>query len=171
MACHIIFFLKSLGSVEEFRKNHHVKIPPKPLLQISKALINSNPILIRKFLFFLIFGPPTRWPAWPLAQPAHRLHRPRRPNRPAGPSSPRVGRVFAGNTFSSLVHAFPSRPPPPRFSDKRAPAISSVPHLQPPELAHAATDSRPLSAAQLRASGAVEPLQPRLHFPSLNSPP
>jgi hypothetical protein len=29
MAWHIIFFLKSLRSLEEFRKNPHVKIPPK----------------------------------------------------------------------------------------------------------------------------------------------
>jgi hypothetical protein len=40
-----------------------------------------------------------------------------------------------------------------------------------PELARATTDSRPPSAAQLRASGAIEPLPPRVHFPSLNSPP
>jgi hypothetical protein len=29
MTWHIIFFLKSLKSLEEFRKNPHVKIPPK----------------------------------------------------------------------------------------------------------------------------------------------
>jgi hypothetical protein len=73
--------------------------------------------------------------------------------------------------FSSSVHAFSSRPPPPRFSDNWAPAISFVPHLQLPELARAATDSRSPSAAPLRTSGALGPLPPRLHFPSLNSPP
>jgi hypothetical protein len=71
--------------------------------------------------------------------------------------------------FSSSVHAFPSQPPPPRLSDNWASAVSSVPHLQPLELVRAATDSLPPSAAQLRASGAIEPLPPRLHFPSLNS--
>jgi hypothetical protein len=35
-------FLKSLRRLEEFRKNPHVKIPPKSLLQISKALVNSK---------------------------------------------------------------------------------------------------------------------------------
>jgi hypothetical protein len=142
------------------------------LLQISKALINSKiQFLFQKFLF------PNFWPGrprgplglWPSPPTSHAV--PAGQNCPAGPSSPCVGRVFAGNTFSSSVHAFPSRPPPPRFSDNRALAVSFVPHLEPPELARAATDSQPPSAAQLRASGAIEPLPPRLHFPSLNSPP
>jgi hypothetical protein len=82
------------------------------LLQISKAVINSKiQFLIRKFLFSDF------WPgrAVPVGQ-----------NCPTGPSSPYVGRVFVGNLFSSSVHAFPSRPPPPRFSDNRAPLVSSV---------------------------------------------
>jgi hypothetical protein len=55
---------------------------------------------------------------------------------------------------SSREYVFPfgsrllSWPPLPCLSDKRAPTVSSVPHLQPPELAHVATASRPLSAAQ-----------------------
>jgi hypothetical protein len=171
MAWHIIFFLKSLRSLEEFRKNPHVKIPPKsPSTDFQSLDQFKNPILIQNF--FSAFrpgrprGPLGLWPSRPTGRaiPAGR-------NRPAGPSSPRVGRVFASNTFSSSVHASPSWPPPPHFSDKWAPAVISVPHLQPPELARAATDSRPPSAAPLRASGAIEPLPPRLHFPSLNSPP
>jgi hypothetical protein len=35
-------FLKSLRSLEEFRKNPHVKILLNLLLQISKALVNSK---------------------------------------------------------------------------------------------------------------------------------
>jgi hypothetical protein len=97
------------------------------LLQISKALINSKTqFLIRKFLFPDFWpgrphGPLGLWPSPPTGRaiPAGR-------NCPAGPSSPRVGRVFTGNTFSSSVHAFPSRPPPPRFSDNQAPLVSSV---------------------------------------------
>jgi hypothetical protein len=165
-------FLKSSRSLEEFKKNPRVKIPPKsPSTNFQSLDKFKNPILIRKF-FFPDFqpgrprGPLGLWPSQPIGRAV-----PAGQNRPAGPSSPRVGRVFAGNTFSSSVQAFPSRPPPPRFSDKRAPAVSSVPHLQPPELAHAVTDSRPPSAAQLRTSGAIEPLPPHLHFPSLNSPP
>jgi hypothetical protein len=82
------------------------------LLQISKAVINSKiQFLIRKFLFS-DFRPGR-------AVPVGR-------NCPTGPSSLCVGRIFVGNTFSSSVHAFPSRPPPPRFSDNRAPLVSSV---------------------------------------------
>jgi hypothetical protein len=55
MACYI--FLKSLRSLEEIRKNPHVKIPPKSPTNFQSLGKFKNPILIRKFLFFLIFGP------------------------------------------------------------------------------------------------------------------
>jgi hypothetical protein len=121
------------------------------LLQIFKALVNSKfHFLIQKF-FFLTFGPADLAahsafdPASPLAsQPPHAV-------------------------FSFGSH-LPSWPPLPRLSVKRALAVNSVPHLLPPELTSAATASRPPNATQLRASGATEPLPPRLHFPSLNSP-
>jgi hypothetical protein len=78
------------------------------LLQISKDLVNSKiQFLIQKFLFFPYFGPAdlavhsASGPASPLAAPP-----PQAETVPAGPSSPRVGRVFAGNTFSFLVRAF-----------------------------------------------------------------
>jgi hypothetical protein len=68
-------FLKSLRSLEEFRKNSHVKIPPKsPCANFQSLGKFKNLIfLIRKF-FFLAFGPAdlaansafgpagTRWP-------------------------------------------------------------------------------------------------------------
>jgi hypothetical protein len=170
MAYHI--FLKSLRSLEEFRKNPHVKIPPKsPSTNFQSLDKFKNPILIQKFLFSDFQpgrprGPVGLWPSQPTGCTV-----PTGRNRPASPSSSCVGRVFAGNTFSSSVHAFPSRPPPTRFSNNQAPTVSSVPYLQLPELARSSTDSRPPSVAQLRASGAIKPLPPRLHFPSLNSPP
>jgi hypothetical protein len=50
-------FLKSLRSLEEFRKNPHVKIPPKsPCPNFQSLGKFKNPILIQKFLFFA-FGP------------------------------------------------------------------------------------------------------------------
>jgi hypothetical protein len=50
-------FLKSLRSLEEFRKNPHVKIPPKsPSTNFQSLAKFKNPILIRRF-FFLAFGP------------------------------------------------------------------------------------------------------------------
>jgi hypothetical protein len=120
-------FLKSLRSLEEFRKNPHVKIPPKsPSTNFQSLSKFKNPILIRKFVF-LAFGPANltarsaSGPASPLAAPS-----PQAKTVPAGPSSPLVGRVFAGNTFSFLVHALPSRPPLPRLSVKRALLVSYV---------------------------------------------
>jgi hypothetical protein len=97
------------------------------LLQISKALINSKiQFLIQKFLFPDFRpgrprGPLGLWPSPPTDRPV-----PAGQNRRAGPSSPCVSRVFTGNTFSSSVHAFPSRPPPPHLSNNRAPLVSSV---------------------------------------------
>jgi hypothetical protein len=45
MACYI--FLKSLRSLEEFRKNPHVKIPPKsPSTNLQSLGKFKNPILI-----------------------------------------------------------------------------------------------------------------------------
>jgi hypothetical protein len=64
-------FLKSLRSLEEFRKNPHVKIPPKSPSKIFQNLGKfKNSILIRKF-FSLLSARPTPRPVRPLAQPAH----------------------------------------------------------------------------------------------------
>jgi hypothetical protein len=71
-------FLKSLRSLEEFRKNPHVKIPPKSPTNFQSLGKFKNPILIQKFYFFLAFGPvnlaarsaygPARPPAAPSPQ-------------------------------------------------------------------------------------------------------
>jgi hypothetical protein len=104
-----------------------------------------------------------------MAQLAHWPRCPRRPKPLTGPSS----RVSVAS-LREYVFPFGSRllswPPLPRLSVKWAPADSSVPQLRPPELARTTTTSRPSRAAQLRASGAAEPLPPRVHFPSLNFP-
>jgi hypothetical protein len=53
-------FIKSLRSLEEFRKNPHVKIPPKSPSTIFQSLAKfKNLILIRKsfYFLFLTFGP------------------------------------------------------------------------------------------------------------------
>jgi hypothetical protein len=51
-------FLKSLRSIEEFRKNPHVKIPPKsPSTKFQSLGKFKNSIFNSKILFFLIFGP------------------------------------------------------------------------------------------------------------------
>jgi hypothetical protein len=117
-------FLKSLGSLEEFRKNPHVKIPPKsPSTNFQSLCKLKNPIFNSEILF-LAFDPAdpaarsASGPASPPATPS-----PQAEIVLAGPSSPRVSRVFAENTFSLSDHAFPSRPPLPRLSVNRAPPV------------------------------------------------
>jgi hypothetical protein len=100
-------FLKSMRSLEEFRKNPDVKIPPKfPSTNFQSVGKFKNPIFNSEILF-LAFGPAdpmarsTSGPASPPATPS-----PRAKIVSAGPSSPCVGRVFAESTFSLSVHAF-----------------------------------------------------------------
>jgi hypothetical protein len=172
-------FLKSLRSLGEFRKNPHVKIPPKSP-SINFPSLDKFKI---QFLFkknssseFSPLGPaslPT--PPALACQPVQAIQpspaQNAQPTRPLSrPARARLWRILQ-KTFFSSVHAFSSRPPPPCFSDNRTLAVSFVPHLQPPELTRTATHSRSSSAAPLRASGALRPLPPHLHFPSLNSPP
>jgi hypothetical protein len=172
IAWHIIFFLKSVRSLEEFSKIPRVKIPPKsPSTNFQSHGKFKNPIFNSEILF-LDFGPadlaahPASQPSQPTGRAVFRtLKVPGRPIQPTRRSRLRGKYVFL---FGSRL---PSRPPLPRLCVNRAPDVSFIPHLQPPELARAATDSRPPSAAQLRASSAIEPLPPRLHFPTLNFPP
>jgi hypothetical protein len=58
MAWHIIFFLKSLTSLEEFRKNPHVKIPLKSPTNFQSLDKFKNAILIRKLFFLILARPP-----------------------------------------------------------------------------------------------------------------
>jgi hypothetical protein len=164
-------FLKSLRSLEEFRKNPHVKIPPKsPSTNFRSLGEFKNPIFNSEILFPYFrpgrpCGPLGLWPSQPTGLAT-----------PAGRNPPRPPHLARASVASSREYVFPfssrlpSWPPLPRLSVKWAPAVSSIPHLQLPDLAHAGTASQPPSTAQLRASGAIEPLPPRLHFPSLNSP-
>jgi hypothetical protein len=70
-------FLKSLRSLEEFRKNPHVKIPPKSPSTIFQSLaIIKNQILFGKEFFLHIR------PNWPSSQPAHLASQPSQPHRP-----------------------------------------------------------------------------------------
>jgi hypothetical protein len=111
MACYI--FLKSLRSLAEFRKNPHVKIPPKsPSTNFQSLGKFQNPILIRKFLFFGFLAWPTPWPAWPLAQPSHQPRRPSRPKSPSWPIQPTCRSRLCGK----YVFLFSSRLPEPAAS-------------------------------------------------------
>jgi hypothetical protein len=57
MAWHIVFFLKSLRSLEEFRKNPCVQIPPKSTCVNFQSLGKfKNPIFNLKILFPIHFS-------------------------------------------------------------------------------------------------------------------
>jgi hypothetical protein len=85
-------FLKSLRSLEEFRKNPHVKIPNKsPSTNFQSLTKFKNPILIQRF-FFLAFGPADlaarlafglAGPAGPSPLPQAEAHRPAQAAQPA----------------------------------------------------------------------------------------
>jgi hypothetical protein len=145
MAWHIIFFLKSLRSLEEFRKNPHVKIPPKSPSRNFQSLGKFKNSIFNSEILFLAFGPAdtaarsASGPASPPAAPSLQAK-----IVPASPSSPRVGRVFL------------SRPPLPRLSVNRAPPIRFTPFPTP------ADPSQKSPALLPRASDAPELLQPSL---------
>jgi hypothetical protein len=87
-------FLKSLRSLEEFRKNPHVKIPPKSptnfqsLGKFKNSIFNSE-ILFPYFRPGRPCGPLGLWPSQALASLPPQVE-----TNLAGPPSPCVGRVF-----------------------------------------------------------------------------
>jgi hypothetical protein len=106
-------FLKSLRGLGEFRKNPHVKIPPKSLSTNFQSLGKfKNPIFNSKTLFFA-FGP-----ANPVANSASGLASPPAVPFPAGRNHP--GRPIKPARRSHLrgkyVFPFGSRLPEPAAS-------------------------------------------------------
>jgi hypothetical protein len=141
-------FLKSLRSLEEFRKNPHVKTPPKsPSSNFQSLGKFKNPIFNSEILF-LDFGP-ADLAAYLASQPSQPTGRaaPAGRNRPGRPIQPARRLRLRGKYIFPFGSRLLSRPPLPGLSVNRAPDVSSIPHLQPPELARAALDSRPPSAA------------------------
>jgi hypothetical protein len=63
-------FLKSLRSLEEFRKNPHVKIPPKSPTNFRSLCKFKNPIFIRKRIFPSLSAQRPAGPPGLSAQPA-----------------------------------------------------------------------------------------------------
>jgi hypothetical protein len=93
MAWHIIFFLKSLRSLEEFRKNPHVKIPPKsPSTNFQSLAIIKNQILFGKEFFPSLSAQSAQRPAGASGLSA-------RPAPPPPPFSP-IGRVRGLGVFA-----------------------------------------------------------------------
>jgi hypothetical protein len=172
MAWHISFFLKYLRSLEEFRKNSHVKIPPKFPCGNFQSLGKFKTPIFNSKIFLLHFRPgyPYR-PTRPSAQPA-----------PLAPLLPQAGANFAGpsrsahvrrwrickNTFSSLIHAFHSQRllsihplrHGPHLSVLSSPLHRPTPAMSPP--------CRHSPCHPLHASDAAEPLPPPPITPPLN---
>jgi hypothetical protein len=123
-------FLKSLRSLEEFRKNPHVKIPPKSPTNFQILGKFKNPILIQKF-FSLLSVRPTLRPARPLAQPAHRSRHPSKP-KPSRSAHPARASVASSREIRFPFWFAPSRAG--RLSVKRALHVSCVSPTVPTDL-------------------------------------
>jgi hypothetical protein len=68
-------FLKSLRSIEEFRKNPHIKIPPKcPPTNFQSLGIFKNQIFIQKKIFPSLSAQSAQRPAGPSSLSAHTTH-------------------------------------------------------------------------------------------------
>jgi hypothetical protein len=118
-------FLKSLGSLEEFRKNPHIKIPPKsPPTNFQSPGIFKNPIFIQKRIFRQLLAQSAQRRAVPSGLSAH-LAQPaffpppalkqgaaavtgHAPPSNATPASPRHGCAAPCST----PHPVPITPPP-----------------------------------------------------------
>jgi hypothetical protein len=151
MACYI--FLKSLSSLEEFRKIPHVKIPPKsPSTNFQSLGKLKNPILIQKFLFFLIFGPadpaaclasgPVSPPATP--SPQAKITRPAHPARASVASSQEICFPFWFTPFRAGRLSLVSLSTGPHLSDVSPPPRRPTPAaffrpLRPPRTARPPT--------------------------------
>jgi hypothetical protein len=161
-------FLESLRSLEEFRKNPHVKIPPKsPSTNFQSLGKFKNPIFNSEILF-PCFRPGR--PCGPLGLRPSRLPLAsllsRAESNPAGPASPRVDGAFAEVRF------------PFWFTPSRAGRLSLVPLTTGPWLSALSPTSSLLSSPAPppipghRASPSSAPWVPpsRYHF-SFISPP
>jgi hypothetical protein len=131
-------FLKSLRSLEEFRKSPDAKIPPKSLSTNFQSLGKfKNPIFIRKRIF-LRFRPNR-----PSGQPARLASQPSQP-----PAFSPVGRTRARPIPACAAVAYwpkyvsfftlrnPAMTPSPSVTTKWGPPVSSIFHLTPADPDH-----------------------------------
>jgi hypothetical protein len=126
-------FLKSLTSLEEFRKNLHVKIPPKsPCANFQSLGIFKNRILFRKefspslsaqsFFYRPIFPPLLHWAS--ASQPAQATARPNQP--PSSSSHTDIGRTrCCRRPASRRLHGRPDA------SSGRKETAASIPIISP----------------------------------------
>jgi hypothetical protein len=122
-------FLKSFRSLEEFRKNPHVKIPPKSPSTIFQSLaIIKNQISFRKEFFLHI------WNNWPSGQPIRPLS-PASPTAPLFSCRPRAharpipvcaALAYLPKAVSSSSLRSPATTPSPSVTATRAPPVGFV---------------------------------------------
>jgi hypothetical protein len=141
-------FLKSLRSLEEFRKNPHVKIPPKsPCTNFQSLGKFKNPIFNSEILFPCFrpgqpCSPLGRWPSWP-----------RWPLSSRGPNSSlpaQLARLSMAYLWKYVFHfgsRLPSWRPPSRLSVKWARAVRFVFLPRRPTVATSSQRLRPPRAA------------------------
>jgi hypothetical protein len=121
-------FLKSLRSLEEFRKNLHLKIPPKSPTNFQSLSKFKNSIFTRKEIFFNF---QTNRPSGRASSPGpERPGRPSQPTRPSSPPSSFLPQRAGSATASSRAAApwAPRRPSPTPWSDRneRAPSLTRL---------------------------------------------
>jgi hypothetical protein len=133
MAWHAVFlFLKSMESLEDFRKNSHVQIPSKSPCTKFQSLTNSkNQFKIRKEILPLFQPEQPNWPGPPFW--------PRSPGRPGHLHSSWASTSQPAWPTPSPPFSFPSSPPlqpRDRASARRHPVypFSSPKRTPPPSL-------------------------------------
>jgi hypothetical protein len=107
-------FLKSLRSLEEFRKNSHVKIPPKSRSTNFQSFGKFKNLIFNSEILFLAFGPTNpaaHTASSPASQPTGRAV-PTSQNRPGRPIQP----ARRSRLHGKYVFAFGSRLPEPAAS-------------------------------------------------------
>jgi hypothetical protein len=120
-----------MRSLEEFRKNLHVKIPPKSPSTIFQSLaIIKNQILFRKE-FFLHFRPnrPSGQPAHPASQPSQPHHAPlfsRRPRAHARPIPAYAALAYLPKAVSSSSLRSPATMSSPSVTATQAPPVGFI---------------------------------------------
>jgi hypothetical protein len=133
-------FLKSLRNLEEFRKNPHLKIPPKsPCANFQSLGKLKNPIFIRKRIF-LRFRPnrPSGQPARPASQPSQPLAFSPTGRARARPIPACATVAYWPKYVSFFTLRNPATTPSPSITTKWGPPVSSIFHLTPADPGHAA---------------------------------
>jgi hypothetical protein len=162
-------FLKYLRSLEEFKKNTHVKIPPKsPCANFQSLGKFKNPIFNSRILFLHFwpdqpYGPLGLWPSrprWPLSS--------RRPNPSLPAQLARASVAYLWKYVFPFGSRLPSWPPPSRLSVKWAPAVSFFFSPAPPDPGRVAVDS--LHAAAPHAARSAPRMSPSHYRPPSLSP-